>query len=102
MCRDEKFTATIQARLVWVQPCVAWRTWYSAYFWHLIVIALSEEYFPHLSPPERATHVIPISLTLTTLTYLTIERPIMHLGARLACMLGQASSPSPSLIFSSE
>jgi peptidoglycan/LPS O-acetylase OafA/YrhL len=75
---------------------------YSAYFWHFIVIALSEKYFPHLTRLDRTILVIPVSLGLSTLTYLAIERPTMRLGARLASTVGHASSPSPRLTLSTE
>jgi peptidoglycan/LPS O-acetylase OafA/YrhL len=57
---------------------------YSAYFWHFIVIALSEKYFPSFTGLERAALVIPVALVLSTLTYLAIEKPMIRLGARLA------------------
>jgi peptidoglycan/LPS O-acetylase OafA/YrhL len=57
---------------------------YSAYFWHFIVIAISENYLPHFTELERVPLVILITLLLSTLTYRAIEKPMMRLGARLA------------------
>jgi peptidoglycan/LPS O-acetylase OafA/YrhL len=66
------------------------------------MIAFSEKYFPPLTPFHRAILVIPITLVISTLTYLAIERPMMRLGARLASVVGHASSRSPRLTFSSD
>jgi peptidoglycan/LPS O-acetylase OafA/YrhL len=57
---------------------------YSAYFWHFIVIAISEKYFPLFTSHELAALVVPVTLALSTLTYLAIEKPTIRLGARLA------------------
>jgi peptidoglycan/LPS O-acetylase OafA/YrhL len=75
---------------------------YSAYFWHFILIALSDKYFPQLTPLHRATLVIPVTLLVSTMTYLVIERPMMRFGARVASTVGRAPSQSPRLTFSSE
>ena len=61
--------------------------------------ALSEKYFPQLTPLHRAAVVMPLTLTLT---YLVIELPMMRFGARLASTVGHATSHCPSLTFSSE
>jgi peptidoglycan/LPS O-acetylase OafA/YrhL len=57
---------------------------YSAYFWHFIVIAFAEKYLPYFNELERVAFVISVTLLLSTLTYIAIERPMMRLGARLA------------------
>jgi peptidoglycan/LPS O-acetylase OafA/YrhL len=57
---------------------------YSAYFWHFMVIAVSEKYLTSLTELERDALVISVTLMLSTLTYLAIEKPMMRLGARLA------------------
>jgi len=57
---------------------------YSAYFWHFVVINLSG-YLPGVGGIERTVLVIPaVTLALSTLTYLAVERPMMRVGARLA------------------
>jgi peptidoglycan/LPS O-acetylase OafA/YrhL len=57
---------------------------YSAYFWHFIVIAVADKFLPYLTEFERVALVIPVTLALSTLTYLAIEKPMMRFGARLA------------------
>jgi peptidoglycan/LPS O-acetylase OafA/YrhL len=67
-----------------------------------MMIALSEKYFPHLTPFHRATLVIPVTLVVSTLSYLVIERLMMRFGARVASTVGHPSLQSPRLTFSSE
>jgi peptidoglycan/LPS O-acetylase OafA/YrhL len=57
---------------------------YSAYFWHFFVLYLAAWSFPTLSRTSIAAIVVPVTLALSTLTYLGIERPMMRLGARIA------------------
>jgi peptidoglycan/LPS O-acetylase OafA/YrhL len=57
---------------------------YSAYFWHFMVVAVCEKYLPYLNELERVGFVFPVTLVLSTLTYLTVEKPMIRLGARLA------------------
>ena len=57
---------------------------YSAYFWHFFVLAISGWSLPNLSRMENIALVIAATFTLSTFTYLSVERPMMRLGARLS------------------
>ncbi len=57
---------------------------YSAYFWHFFVLEISAWLFPTQNRVETTVLVIGVTLALSTLTYLSVERPMMRLGARLA------------------
>ena len=66
---------------------------YSAYFWHFFVLAISGWLFPTLNRMENAALVIPVTLALSTLTYLSIERPMMRLGDRLSRQVAGSADP---------
>jgi peptidoglycan/LPS O-acetylase OafA/YrhL len=59
---------------------------YSLYFWHFFVLHISRWLLPTLGTAGIAAIVVGFSIPLATLTYLTIERPMMRLGARLAAL----------------
>ncbi len=66
---------------------------YSAYFWHFIVIALAEKYLAFFTGFKYAAFVLAVSLLLSVLTYIAIERPMIRLGARLASRAILAPAP---------
>jgi peptidoglycan/LPS O-acetylase OafA/YrhL len=57
---------------------------YSAYFWHFFVLEISGWLLPNLNRMENIALVIAATVTLSTFTYLSVERPMMRLGARLS------------------
>jgi exopolysaccharide production protein ExoZ len=59
---------------------------YSVYFWHFFVLHISQWLLPNLATAGTAAIVVGFSIPLATLTYLTIERPMMRVGSRIASL----------------
>jgi peptidoglycan/LPS O-acetylase OafA/YrhL len=67
---------------------------YSAYYWHLFAIDIVHWIFPSVGSSLAALLVIAMTLPCATLTYLTVERPMMRLGAKLASLVAKSEAKS--------
>jgi peptidoglycan/LPS O-acetylase OafA/YrhL len=62
---------------------------YSVYYWHLLVIAFLAWALPSATIVMNTLCALALTLPLATLTYLTVERPMMRAGARVASRVGR-------------
>jgi len=62
---------------------------YSVYYWHILVIAFLAWALPSANVVTKTLTVWALTLPLATFTYLTVERPMMRAGARVASRVGR-------------
>jgi exopolysaccharide production protein ExoZ len=69
---------------------------YSVYYWHILIIAFLSWALPLANVVVTALCVWALTLPLATFTYLTVERPMMRAGARVASRFGRKATRSMS------
>ncbi len=75
------------------------RVSYSAYFWHFPVLAINDYIIPFTHSATAHflalyASVILISIALSTVTYFTIEKPMIRMGSRLASRMFLQINPA--------